>query len=385
MKKVILYFSLLAGTLLSGCGEKIAIPAAEGLFSVSGYREAGIYSDEFSNPRQLVESYGTIFLIQDTTLSKLGQSFEEIGEVSPVTGFGDLTAVCVDYLTDRVFVFDQANTTLSWFDRQGLEPVGSASLPDTVSVVSMVTQSNGIELVEGGITFLYLSDPVSGVVHRYAFTVNGTLVPFGILTRSGGDSARFVNQVAGLAVDSEGMLLVCDADPERNWVIRFNSFPDVQDTSLVDDVMDPMRGLAVTFNVLDCVPQPAAAFVLGNAPGCNETSWVGAPSSEDGEFHSPQAVAVDQDGRIFVADTENNRIQVFSEESLVTEYRFDFLIDDVDPHRPANISLMSYDGDGGVVFPAAYVYVMMPDEGLIYKFMSNELYNDLNSGQEYIP
>jgi len=387
MKRVTLLLHvllLMTASLFSGCGEKIAIPEAQGLFSVSGYREAGVF-DEIEDPRQLVENYGSIFLIQGTTLSKRGQSFEENDNVESVTGFGDLTSVCVDRVTNLVFVFDQSNTTLSWYTTGDLELMGSTSLPEVQSVVSMVTQSSGIDLVPDGVTFLYLSDPQAEVIHRFAFTNIGEVVPFGILTRGGGESARFVHQVAGLSVDADNKVLVCDADPQRNWVIRFDSTPDTTDTTPDEDDIDPMRGLAVTFNELDCLPQPLAAYVLGNAPGCNQTSWEGDVSSADGEFHTPRGVAVDGLGRIFVAATGNNRVQIFSEKNLVTGYDFDFLVDDEDPQQPVNISLMSYDGDGGVIFQAAYVYLLMPDEGLIYKFMSNELYNDLNSGQEYNP
>ena len=39
-------------------------------------------------------------------------------------------------------------------------------------------------------------------------------------------------------------------------------------------------------------------------------SW-GTPGSEPGEFNLPHAIAVDRSGRVFVADRENSRIQIF--------------------------------------------------------------------------
>ena len=42
-----------------------------------------------------------------------------------------------------------------------------------------------------------------------------------------------------------------------------------------------------------------------------ETSW-GGPGSAIGEFNLPHAIAVDRSGRVFVADRENSRIQIFS-------------------------------------------------------------------------
>ena len=40
-------------------------------------------------------------------------------------------------------------------------------------------------------------------------------------------------------------------------------------------------------------------------------SW-GAPGKEPGEFHLPHSIATDPDGRLFVADRANRRIQIFS-------------------------------------------------------------------------
>jgi DNA-binding beta-propeller fold protein YncE len=42
-------------------------------------------------------------------------------------------------------------------------------------------------------------------------------------------------------------------------------------------------------------------------------SW-GAPGSEPGQFKVPHGIAVDRDGRVFVADRENSRLQIFSAE-----------------------------------------------------------------------
>jgi hypothetical protein len=42
------------------------------------------------------------------------------------------------------------------------------------------------------------------------------------------------------------------------------------------------------------------------------SDWGGQYSSEDGQMRAPAGIALDQEGNVYVADTGNNRIQVFS-------------------------------------------------------------------------
>jgi tripartite motif-containing protein 71 len=37
----------------------------------------------------------------------------------------------------------------------------------------------------------------------------------------------------------------------------------------------------------------------------------GTKGKQDGQFNRPEDLAIDQDGKVFVADTGNSRIQVF--------------------------------------------------------------------------
>lgn len=49
-------------------------------------------------------------------------------------------------------------------------------------------------------------------------------------------------------------------------------------------------------------------------------SW-GEPGGNPGQFHVPHGIAIDSDGRVFVADRENSRIQIFSPEGEYLEAR----------------------------------------------------------------
>ena len=52
-----------------------------------------------------------------------------------------------------------------------------------------------------------------------------------------------------------------------------------------------------------------------SADGALITSW-GASGSNPGEFNLPHAIAVDQAGRVYVADRENSRIQIFDADGV---------------------------------------------------------------------
>ena len=43
----------------------------------------------------------------------------------------------------------------------------------------------------------------------------------------------------------------------------------------------------------------------------------GSPGSGDGQFSEPEGIDVDSQGRVYVADTGDNRIQVFAQDSVL--------------------------------------------------------------------
>lgn len=364
---------LLLGTLLwlglAGCGEKIAIPVPSGLFSSSNYHDDLV--EDVADLRGLATASGQLFVLTGTELQKRNQNLEVLASVD---GFGDATAVCVAQVNANLFVWDQASRTVSWYRSSDLMPPedlpGSTELPAVQRCVAMATGSAGIEQVPGAITYLYLSDPDSGVVHRYALDPYVGLRPHGILCRDGGDGARFVNEPAGLARDASDSLLVCDVVADRHWVIRFNAIPDLTDTAV--EGTDPLRGTAALFRLLDCSPQPAAAYALGNAPGCDAGAWVPGPSDSLGFFDTPRAVAVDSEGNIYVADQLNNRVQIFGPDGVHQQTfgdadespgPFAIAVSDVEEGNNQYI--------GGVVWIAS--------DGVVRKFLSADYYDALNA------
>ena len=367
--------ALLALAPLAGCGVKIAIPEPEGLFSINDWSAAGTYDDAAA--RQLTQSLGSLFVVSADSLLKRDQSYNRVTGVA-AGGLADATALCVGPNGQVVFVWNQGTRSLSWYAVDDLEPLGSAPMPDVQRVRAMVADTLGIGQVPGARTFIYLADPDSGVVHRYAFDDFAGPSPYGILTQSAGEGARSVHEAAGMAVDSEGLLLVCDTDTLRNWVIRFDGTPDLEDTTPAPGDQDPLRGRAVEFEVT-CLPPAPTDFVLGDAATCGQTEWTGGPSSEAGEFNAPSAVAVDGSGRIFVSDTGNNRIQVFTG---LGRYEKQFGSIDNCP-APASVAVIDKRYGTGVdqVDWAAYVYVLTPGTGQVRRFISREYNLRINQGE----
>lgn len=300
----------LLGTLaVLGCGEKIAIPEAQGLYSLATYLQAGVYP--LDDLRSIETVRGNVFVLTGTALTKRNQVFTVLDSVQ---GFTDATSLCADESDSLVFVWDQGRQEVSWYLTRDLSvPTAgppSTALPDVQRCVGMTTSPAGIAQVPGAITYLYLADPDSGVVHRYAYDPFTGLRAHGILSRSDGEGTRFVKVPAGLARDSADSLLVCDIDSLRHWVIRFNSVPDLTDVAVSGP--DPLRGRAALFGEATCNPPAATDYVLGDAAVCGQSDWEGGPSDDEGAFDQPYDVAVDGSGRIFVADRGNNRVQIFT-------------------------------------------------------------------------
>jgi len=361
--------------VMTGCGEKIAIPEPEGQWSIAAYTvdRDGVFEDP-DGPVQLTQRDGQLFVLYSDKVVKRNQSYGMEAESIPID---QGTALCADAAGNPViFIWEEGLKRVSWFDTQDLIRLGSTEIPGIASVTNMATNASGIELVPGAATFLYLSDPAAGLIHRYAFNEYNGLSEYGILSRSNGDAARFVHQPAAMATDYQDSLLVCDLDSDRNWVIRFVCTPDTTDTSPDPDVPSEYRGRATLFDEPSCIPAPAADFVLGKAPGCPPDEWIPGPSDQLGEFDRPSGVAVDASGRIFVADTMNDRIQIFDP---LGNFDDTFGNTDFIPN-PESITqvLANYEG---VSYPAAYVFVLCPSVGRVVKYIDGEYKSATNDNR----
>lgn len=363
---------LVSGIIMAGCGEKIAIPEAQGVFSIDQYKNDGSHemSDEVI---QLTQGWSSLWVLTPGTLTKMNIEF---GVSDQRDGLEGPTSISMDVELGLVFVWEDNASRVSWYSASDLEALGSTDMPEVGTAVAMATNASGVEQVTGAVTFLYLSDPVSGVIHRYSFNPATGLTPFGILARSNGFSVRDVHVPAGMFTDSEDYLLVCDVDTNRNWVTRFESTPDPTDTAVDPADPDPMRGKAVLFSDPTCAPEPATAdYVLGNAAECDESEWVGGPSEELGEFHRQADVAVDYVGRIYVADTLNRRIQIFGSTG-----GFDIQFSCTDSESalgPQSLGVFDLEHKN-IFYYGAYIFVALQDSPTVIRYISFDYYQALN-------
>jgi NHL repeat len=363
--------------LLSGCGEKIAIPEPSGVWANLAYSIADTFDEV--GVRQVTTGWGNLFVLTADSLTKRNLDYLANASVSVPN---NPTSMCVDKSGELIFVWEETGQTVSVFDSTELEFLGSAHLPELTGVISMATSPEGMdETIAGGRTFLYLTTS-DGLIYRHAvmgaqdgsFTCAECLLPAGLLAWYEGVGARSVHSPAGLARDSEDQMLVCERDSLRNWVIRFDSAPDSTDLTAVPPDGDPaMAGRAVTFGQPTCEPEPAAEdYVLGDAAECDEAGWVGGSSSADGEFDLPLALAVDGEGKIFVADFNNSRIQIFDANG---DYRAQFGIrSESGETNPTSLGIVDIRIPSGLEHNAAFVFVTVQDGDRVIKYISEEHY-----------
>ncbi len=101
---------LVAWLAVAGCGEKIAIPEAQGLYSLATYLQAGTYPVD--DLRSLVTAQGNVFVLTGSGLYKRNQVFAGLDSV---LGFSDARDLCVSDGDSLLFVWDQGTQEVSWY------------------------------------------------------------------------------------------------------------------------------------------------------------------------------------------------------------------------------------------------------------------------------
>ena len=136
--------------------------------------------------------------------------------------------------------------------------------------------------------------------------------------------------------------VVLKYDPQGKLLMTLGAWDQPSDTGWSGNYADPAVRAAGPFNrPSDVALDPKGDLYIsdgyGNArvhkftaAGDFVFSWGKPGKTAPGEFHVPHGVWVHTDGRVFVADRENNRIQIFSADG-------DFLDQWTDFSRPCDI------------------------------------------------
>jgi tripartite motif-containing protein 71 len=210
----------------------------------------------------------------------------------------------------ETFVADTANDRVQVFDPEGhyLRTIGASARGP-----GPLTGPRGLAVDPTG--RLFVSDTVDSRVEEFAPVTDAFA---GFLTAPGGYTEGF-NRPAGIAVDPRGSLYVTDPADGRisrfwgdgTYLSELGGPADVGGAGLSEAGSVAVGSSSGDLYVADTnhnrilVYSPAGGTLLARfgAGGSN-----GASGSGPGEFDHPEAVAVDGAGDIYVADTGNNRI-----------------------------------------------------------------------------
>ena len=216
---------------------------------------------------------------------------------------------------------------------------------------------------------IYVSDTENNRIQK--FDATGAFVT----AWGNGSDEDQLNMPMGIAVDSAGNVYV--ADTGNNRIQKFNSTGEYLDTIESSETSDfnlnvPM-GLAVDDSDNLYVTELGNNWVQKFSPSGSSLGTLGGPGPvigecAPGEFRAPGSVAIDSSGNIYVLDTNNHRVQKFSEfstESFVLEWGND----ENNENGGSEDGQLSYP-NGIAVDRAGNVYISDSGNNRVQKFSS---------------
>jgi DNA-binding beta-propeller fold protein YncE len=310
-----------AGLLFAGavCPAGFRAEAVESYNFVLKWGEPGTGNGQFNQPQGLaVDSSGIIYVVD--TWNHRVQKFTLSGDFRGTWGslgsadgqFKTPLGVAVDYL-GNVYVLDSGNLRVQKFTPSGtlLTKWGSEGTGDGQFGKSPFGGGPyGIAVSIWGEVFV--ADTWNSRVQ--VFDSNGKFLrKWGT---AGSADGQF-NEPRGIATDAEEKVYVSEWGNQR--IQRFDYWGAFQDSwggsgstdgrfnSPAAVAVDPGYGPRDTF-VADAYNNRVQKFDFW---GDFLTKW-GSRGAADGEFYLPMGIVVDSSGNVYVADTQNHRIQKFS-------------------------------------------------------------------------
>lgn len=258
-----------------------------------------------------VNAAGDRIYIAETGGDRVVRMFDvggnQLGVLKPPAGTGAdhvPVYVAIDPTTSDVYVSDRPTGSIYVYDRDGayLREYRPADLSAGWQPLGLTFDSSGN---------LYVTD-LSGSQRVLKFDPTGELV----LTLGADQGLLFPN---GVAVDADGQIYVTDGNNGR--LLTFDA-----SGALVAKIgrgggagnLGLPRGIAIDevgrVFVVDSSGQGVLVYAALDADHETPESlgFFGGHGIGDGQFAFPMGIAVDAHGRVYVADTANDRVQVWS-------------------------------------------------------------------------
>jgi len=212
--------------------------------------------------------------------------------------------VAIDPLTEEVYVTDRPTGSIYIYDRDG-------RYQRTFTPASPIVgwQPIAIDFDKAG--NLYVTDQSGAAPKVEVFDRVGGIVR----TIGGTDGLTFAN---GIAVDEAGLVYVADSNNGRLLVFDASgAIAGRVGRGAGSGNLGLPRGVAIDGDrvfVVDSSGQGALLYhtLQPDQRGPDYVGFFGGHGVADGQFAFPMGIAVDDRGRVYVADTANGRIQVWS-------------------------------------------------------------------------
>lgn len=213
--------------------------------------------------------------------------------------------LAIDPLTSELYVSDRPTGNVYVYDRDG-------AFLRTLALAEPLAGWQPMGLAFDAAGNLYVADLAGEVARIEMFDREMNLVR----TFGEGDALSFPN---GIAVDKDGNVFVADSNNGRlrAYAADGTLVAQIARGSAEGQVGLP-RGIAVDgrnrIYVGDATAHGVHVFQLtsGSDPDLEYLGFFGGQGAQDGKFSFPNGVAADSRGRLYVADTRNDRIQLWS-------------------------------------------------------------------------
>jgi len=255
---------------------------------------------------------------------------------------GTVTSIGTSVITEYGVCYSTSNQTPTISDKKQTTPLSSTSYTFATDLTGLTP--NTTYYLRAYATNQYGTSYGSMVKFTTSSTlssVNGSVITFAGSANSGyGDglgTAALFNNAAGIASDVSGNLYVSDSfnnrirkiTPDGNVITiagNGNAGYTPLDTPALDAEFYGPQGLAVDVqgNIFvadfgnNVIREITTAGVVKTVAGNGIAGYVDGAALTVAEFRSPIAVALDQNGNIFVADRDNNMIRKITSAGVVS-------------------------------------------------------------------